>query len=192
MCASNVLPEGKMKSAVKVMLLAIIAAGSIFVYPALGQTSTPPAPTVPATKSAPAAAPATGAKSPVPSTPSTYRPSVPRREVEYYDLMWGVDSFSVKAVESGELIRFSWHVLDANKAKLLNDEKFEPFLIDPAARVKLVVPELPFMGKMRVKNTPEAGMIYWMGFSNPGKVVKPGDRVNVVIGQFHADGLVVQ
>jgi hypothetical protein len=31
-----------------------------------------------------------------------------------------------------------------------------------------------------------------MAFSNPRRTVKPGDRVNVVIGRFHADGLVVE
>jgi hypothetical protein len=99
---------------------------------------------------------------------------------------------SVKAAESGELIKFTWNVLDGNKAKLLNDEKIELLPIDTAARVKVVVPELPFMGKMRVKSAPEAGLTYSMAFSNPGRVVKPGDRVNVVIGQFHVDGLVVE
>jgi hypothetical protein len=31
-----------------------------------------------------------------------------------------------------------------------------------------------------------------MAFSNPRRTVKRGDRVNVVIGQFHADGLLVE
>jgi hypothetical protein len=31
-----------------------------------------------------------------------------------------------------------------------------------------------------------------MVFSNKGNLVKPGDRVNVVIGTFHADGLMVE
>lgn len=125
-------------------------------------------------------------------TPVTYLPSVPRRAREYYGIIWGVDSFSVKQVESGELIRFSWRVLNSDRAKLLNEEKVEPYLIDPARAAKLVVPELPFMGKMRVKSAPEAGKTYWMGFSNPGKVVKPGDRVIIVIGRFYANALVVQ
>jgi hypothetical protein len=31
-----------------------------------------------------------------------------------------------------------------------------------------------------------------MVFSNKGNLVKAGDRVNVLIGSFHIDGLVVQ
>ena len=34
--------------------------------------------------------------------------------------------------------------------------------------------------------------MYWMAFSNKGGFVKPGHRVDVVIGQFKAEGLVVQ
>jgi hypothetical protein len=45
----------------------------------------------------------------------------------------------VKYTESGEVIRFSYRVLDADKAKALNDKKAEPGLIDPKAGVKLVV-----------------------------------------------------
>jgi len=110
----------------------------------------------------------------------------------YYDAVWGVDSLSVKTVESGEILRFSWRVLDANKAKPLNDKKFEPSLIDPQAGVKLVVPALENVGQLRQSSTPIVGRSYWMAFSNSGRLVKRGDHVNVVIGQFRADGLVVE
>jgi hypothetical protein len=82
-------------------------------------------------------------------------------------------------------------VLDAAKANVLNDKKFEPSLIDPQAGVKLVVPALEQVGILRQSATPEAGKIYWMAFSNSGRRVKRGDRVNIVIRQFHAEGLVV-
>jgi len=106
--------------------------------------------------------------------------------------MWGVESLSVKSAESGEIIRFSYRVLDADKAKVLNDKKSEPSLIDPKAGVKLVVPSLEKVGKLRQSSTPEAGKMYWMAFSNKGGFVKPGHRVDIVIGQFRAEGLIVQ
>ena len=111
---------------------------------------------------------------------------------QYYAIQWGVDSLSVRSVESGEIIRFSYRVLDAEKAKALNDKKAEPSLIDPRAGVKLVVPSLEKVGKLRQSSTPEAGKMYWMAFSNKGGFVKRGHRVDVVIGPFKAEGLVVQ
>ncbi|PYX89227.1 MAG: hypothetical protein DMG68_05780 [Acidobacteria bacterium] len=105
--------------------------------------------------------------------------------------MWGVDSLSVKWTESGAVIRFTYQVVDPNKAKQLNDKKAEPSLIDPRAGVKLVVPSLEKVGQLRQSGTPEAGKSYWMAFSNKGGLVKRGDRVTVVIGRFRAEGLVV-
>jgi hypothetical protein len=95
-------------------------------------------------------------------------------------------------VEAGEIVRFSYRVLDANKAQALNDKKAEPSLIDPQAGVSLVVPSVAKVGKLRQSSTPVAGKVYWMAFSNKGRPVKPGHRVNVVIGSFRAEGLVVQ
>jgi hypothetical protein len=102
-----------------------------------------------------------------------------------------VNSLSVKWTESGEVIRFSYHVVDAEKAKALNDKKSEPVLIDPKAGVQLVVPSLEKVGQLRQSSTPEAGKSYWMAFSNKGRLVKRGDHVDVVIGTFRAEGLVV-
>jgi hypothetical protein len=105
--------------------------------------------------------------------------------------MWGVDSLSVKWTESGEVIRFAYRVLDAEKAKALNDKKAEPALIDPQAGVKLVVPTMEKIGQLRQSSTPIMGKSYWMAFSNKGRPVKRGDHVDVVIGNFRAEGLVV-
>jgi hypothetical protein len=120
------------------------------------------------------------------------RQNMPPKARQYYALIWGVDSLAVKSVESGEIIRFTYRVLDPAKAKPLNDKKNEPSLIDPRAGVKLVVPALEKVGKLRQATTPQEGKVYWMAFSNKGGYVKPGHRVNVVIGQFRAEGLIVQ
>jgi hypothetical protein len=110
----------------------------------------------------------------------------------YYGSVWGIDSLTVRTAESGELIRFHYRVLDSSKALQLSDKKVQPTLVDLRAGVQLVVPSLEKVGQLRQSSTPENGKIYWMAFSNPRRTVKPGDRVNVVIGSFHADGLVVE
>jgi hypothetical protein len=126
-------------------------------------------------------------------SPMHYKPNrVAKRAGEYYGMIWGVDSLSVKAVESGALIRFTYRVLDPEKAKILNDRKVEAFLDSPAARIRLSVPSLEKVGQLRQGNSEEAGKSYWMAFSNPRRTVKRGDHVNVVIGRFHADDLVVE
>ena len=124
---------------------------------------------------------------------SSYAPShFPKREHMYYEDVWGIDTLTVRAAESGELIRFHYRVLNAAKASPLNDKKAQPTLIDPRAGVSLVVPSLEKVGMLRQSSPPEEGKIYWMAFSNKGRRVKRGDRVNVVIGHFQANGLVVE
>lgn len=154
------------------------------------QSAPPPNPSKTNPAVAPSAAPA--AKPAAAGTPYHYQPNrFAGRAGEYYRLIWGVDSLSVKWTESGEVIRFSYRVLDAEKAKALNDKKSEPSLIDPQAGVKLVVPSLEKVGQLRQSAPPEAGKAYWMAFSNKGRRVKRGDHVDVVIGGFQAQGLVV-
>jgi hypothetical protein len=117
--------------------------------------------------------------------------SVSYRARDYYRVAWGVDLMSAKLVESGQIIRFSYRVVNPERAKTLNDKKLNPILIDEAAHVKLVVPSLEKVGELRQSSAPEQGKVYWMAFSNRGGPVKHGDRVSVSIGKFRADGLVI-
>ena len=157
------------------MLLAGILAGGICVSTVGAQT------------------PAPAAKPSIPASHSRYQPDrFAGRAGKYYALIYGIDSMSVKWAESGEVIRFSYHVLDSGKAQALNNKEDEPSLIDPQAGVKLVVPSLENIGTLRQTGTPEVGKSYWMAFSNSGRRVKRGDMVNVVIGKFRANALVVE
>ena len=140
------------------------------------------------------AEPASAPPAPVPAH-SRFQPNrFSRRAQLTYGLVWGVDSLSVKWTESGEVIRFAYRVLDGDRAMQLNDKKAEPALISPEKGIKLVIPALENVGLLRQtpSGKPEAGKIYWMAFSNKGRLVKRGDHVDVVIGRFHADGLVVE
>ena len=110
----------------------------------------------------------------------------------YYEGVWGIDDLKVKYTESGEMIRFSYRVLDATKAAQLNDKKAEPSLIDPQAGAKLVIPQMEKVGKLRQSSTPITGKSYWMAFSNKGRLVRPGHRVAVEIGDFRAVNLLVE
>jgi hypothetical protein len=159
----------------KVMLLAGVLAGSMLASMEGAQSP------------APAKTPARAA------APSHYEPNEPPRRAQmYYQGVLGVDSLKVKYTESGEMIRFSYRVLDPAKAASLNDKKSEPYLYDAQAGVKLVVPMMEKVGQLRQSSTPIAGKSYWMAFSNSGRRVRPGDRVSVEIGHFHAINLVVE
>jgi hypothetical protein len=186
-------------------LVPMLLAGMLVGSSALAQSGTQPANSAqapaaqPATTSGPAVTTPKAAKTaPSPAPVKSAAPAarnLPNRFAgragAYYKVVWGVDSLVVKWTESGEVIRFSWRVLDAELAKVLNDKKVEPSLVDPQRGVGLVVPTMEKIGQLRQSAAPEVGRSYWMAFSNKGRLVKRGDRVNVVVGPFRADGLVV-
>jgi len=170
--------------------------GSAAAAPAAGNSAPAVQPGASAGKPTTAAKPALGGKA-APTgqkaarVPSRYKPTrFSGRAGTYYKVIWGVDSLAVKWVESGELIRFSYRVLDSSKAQALNDKKSEPSLVSPKG-VSLVIPQMENVGQLRQSTAAEDGKSYWMTFSNKGRLVKRGDHVSVVIGNFRADGLVV-
>lgn len=110
----------------------------------------------------------------------------------YYAGVWGVGELRVKVAESGEMIRFNYRVLDPAKAAILNDKAMKPELLDSQAGIKLSVPQMEKIGELRQSSTPKVGMMYWMAFANPTLGVKRGHRVDVVIGSFRANSLVVE
>jgi hypothetical protein len=179
-------------SRAKTMLLAGLLASSLIVCPVFSQSaaSTPAAP-IPY-RTGPPVTPGQAASPAPPVASSRYRPDrFAGRAGRYYALFWGIEAPVVKAAEAGELIRFSYSVLDPEKAKTLNEKKNDAYLVFPDAKIRLTVPSLEKVGQLRQSSAPIAGRSYWMAFSNPGRRVKRGDHVNVVIGSFHAENLVV-
>jgi hypothetical protein len=113
-----------------------------------------------------------------------------RREA-LYKQTWGIDQIDVHTIASGSMLEFRYRVLDPERAKLLNDEKTEPYLIDEATGIKLKVAETERIGKLRTIPPPQAGRIYWIIFGDSTHVIKRGSHVSVVIGGFRINDLVV-
>ena len=111
---------------------------------------------------------------------------------QYYTTLWGVDHLQVQRTSSGALVRFSYRVVDPLKAKALHEKKAEPHLIDQRSHAMLAVPTMENIGQLRQTEAVEKGKDYWVLFSNKGDYVKVGSRVDVVIGDFYASGLIVQ
>jgi hypothetical protein len=159
-------------------LLAVLLAGACLVPVARSQTVASTA--TPAPAPAPAAHPAAIAG----DTRSD-------RANMMYRALWGVEDLRARETSSGSMILFSYKVVDAYKAKMLNDEKANPFMWDADTGTKLTVPETENAGKLRQTAKPQNGRTYWVLFLNNGHFVKAGKRVNIQIGDFHANGLMV-
>jgi hypothetical protein len=123
---------------------------------------------------------------------SPYAGARSQRGETYIARRFGVDQLQVRSTSSGSSLEFRYRVLDPQKAEALNDKRATPVLIDQATGNRLTVPTMEKIGSLRQTATPEQGRQYWMVFANPGKLVKPGQRVDLVIGAFHATSLTVE
>ena len=110
----------------------------------------------------------------------------------YYASVWGVEQLRLQRTASGALIRFSYRVVDADKAKAVHEKKAEPHLLGLRSHAMLSVPSLENVGQLRQTEAITAGKDYWILFSNKGDLVKVGDRVDVIIGDFYANSLTVE
>lgn len=168
------------------MLLACLLVGMLastaFTQPLQGKEESG----MPASAATPAAVPHAGA------VPSISTAVTSGRQAKTLRRQWGIDDIHLRSTASGSLIRFSYRVVDADRAKILNSKKATPYLVDEKNGLALQIPMLEQIGQLRQVATPQNGREYWMAFSNKGRYVKPGNRVAVVIGSLRINGLVVE
>lgn len=105
---------------------------------------------------------------------------------------WGIEVTSLRLSANGHMLDYRYRVLDAEKANDLFKRQIKPYLIHQRTGKVLAVPDTAKLGPLRNSNIPQKGRIYWMFFGNAGKIVHPGDRVTVVIGELRVEDLVVE
>lgn len=113
------------------------------------------------------------------------------REKTYMKRKWGVEIQFLRETAAGYMLEFRYKVLDPVKAAALFVRKTKPVLTHVRTGKQLTVPAPAKTGALRNSDTPLADHTYWMFFANPNRLVKPGDRVNLQIGDFAVEGLVV-
>ncbi|WP_028207244.1 hypothetical protein [Paraburkholderia nodosa] len=124
---------------------------------------------------------------------SPYSPaSLPQRAKGYYELMQGIDHLSVRRTASGNLIRFSYRVTDPVAARPLGEKTATAVMFGRTSHALLEIPVMDKVGALRQSGPLETGQEYWMVFSNKGGLIKAGERVDVFVGSFHVDGLIVE
>jgi len=105
---------------------------------------------------------------------------------------FGVEVLGVRLASHDWMINFRYKVLDPAKAKPLLDRKVVPYLVDEVSGARLAVPAMENIGELRQVTAAEAGRQYFLTFGNGNQIVRHGSRVDVVIGGFHAEGMIVE
>lgn len=127
------------------------------------------------------------------TVPETKVETAPVNERASLEEKWGVRVVALKLSAAGNVLDFRYRVTDVEKAKPLFDKKVKPYIIDQTSGAKLLVPKAPKIGALRqTPRNPVAGKNFFVLFANPGQLVKAGNKVTVVIGDFKAENLTVQ
>jgi len=105
---------------------------------------------------------------------------------------WGIEVTSVRMTANNHMIDFRYRVLDPQKAETLFSKETKPYLIHRQTGKVLSVPRTAKVGPLMSTYHPQQNRIYWMFFGNHGNLVKAGDQVSVVIGEFRAENIIVQ
>ena len=184
------MKQGKIATSFQKTLLASLLASSFFIQAA--ETSNPsptPSPTVTPTPGTSTDKQKTKVKAKV--GPRQAQRNWVARTGEYYRRTWGIEIAGVRLLASGSMLEFRYRVVDPVKAKPLTDKRIRPLLYDEANNATLSVPTMDKIGEVRQTGKLEKNRYYYMLFGNPGQIVKPGNRVSVIIGKFRADGIIV-
>jgi len=124
---------------------------------------------------------------------STEIPTVTEQEQAGPGEPWGIRVIGIRRTAADYMLDFRYRMLDPEKATAIMDRKIKPQLIVEKNGRTLQVPVSAKIGPLR--QSPKFAKVdrnYFMFFANPGREVKAGDKVTVVIGDFKAEHLIVE
>jgi hypothetical protein len=104
---------------------------------------------------------------------------------------WGIEVQGISLSAAGYMLDFRYKVVDPTKAIPILRRRTRPYLIDQATGTKIQVPTTKIGSLHQTTLKPEAGRVYFTIFANPGKLVKPGNKITVAIGDMRIENLEV-
>jgi len=104
---------------------------------------------------------------------------------------FGIRILSLRPTALGHMLDLRFRVVDPGKAGPVLSQKNEAYLVDAKSGKRLTVPVTKAGSMRQTTLEPEAGRVYFILFSNPYRVVEQDGTVDVVIGDFRKEGLVV-
>ncbi|MCK9529945.1 MAG: hypothetical protein M0R77_05180 [Gammaproteobacteria bacterium] len=105
---------------------------------------------------------------------------------------FGIEVQGIRPTAGGYMLDFRYKVVDSEKAAGFLGHHLVPQLVDERRNARLITPAPPKVGPMRQTGAAlKDGRTYFVFFANPGKAVKAGDPVAVVLGDVTLRGLTV-
>lgn len=104
-----------------------------------------------------------------------------------------IEITSVRLSAAGHMLDLRYRVNNIEKASEVLVKGLRPYIIDEKTGRELYVPAPGKVGPLRqIPARPLLDKTYFMIFANPGRKLKSGDKVSVVLNKFKVQHLTVQ
>ncbi len=105
----------------------------------------------------------------------------------------GIEVKGLRLSASGYMLDFRFQVTDPEKAAGLFGKGITNYVLDPETGARLIVPRPPKVGSLQQNSgIPIKNKTYFVMFANPGRFIKPGKKVVVVMGTTEIKDIMVQ
>lgn len=110
-------------------------------------------------------------------------PGTPADPTAAFEQRYGVRILTLRPSAAGTMIDLRYEVVDPVRARPFLEKGVKPELLDLATGARLPVPFSPRVGALRQHTEqPEAGRTYFVLFADPGRVLRSGSEVQLVLG----------
>ncbi|WP_151128945.1 hypothetical protein [Oryzomonas japonica] len=105
----------------------------------------------------------------------------------------GIRVVKISPAVGRQMLDLRYRITDVEQAGRVLKQTTPISLVDQVSGTTLPVPDLAKVGKLRsIPNKEDAGRLFWVFFNNSAGVVKPGNKVTLMIGNVAIRDIVVE
>ena len=117
----------------------------------------------------------------------------PTKKLEAIKEKWGVAEFNVRLTAVNSMLDIRYRVVDKKKAEPLFVRKDLPYIRHEKSGNTFGIPASPKIGFMRqAPKFIKDGRVYFFLVANPGRYIKKGDLITIIMGDMNAEHIIVQ
>lgn len=105
---------------------------------------------------------------------------------------WGMQVKGIRLTAADYMLDFRYHVTDSEKASSILSRQEKATLIHQESGTVMQVPRTRLGAMRQTSVKPAVGRDYLIFFANRNGLIKTGDKVTVIIGNFKIKDLVVE
>lgn len=105
---------------------------------------------------------------------------------------WGIQVKGIRLTAAEYMLDFRYHVTDSEKASSILNRQEKATLIHQESGTVMQVPTTRLGAMRQTSVKPAAGRDYIIFFANRNGLIKTGDKVTVIIGNFKMENLIVE